>query len=148
MSAISKETIQTEKRQLSLAWMVVLHLLPGALAMLLMLIAAPLLKGIGIFPSVPILFIFVAPVLILMQLGFLYYKGRQLNGKFSLRGIVLYREEPMPWWKMILLALPLIAWIAFVWFVIKPPVNDFFIEHFFTWMPAYFLDATFLDNLN
>jgi len=148
MPAMSKETYQARERQLSLAWMVILHLFPGALAMLLMLIAGLLLERVGIFPSVPILFVFVAPVLILMQLGFLYYKGKRLNGEFSLRGIVLYRDEPMPWWRIIFLAVPLITWIAFVWYVIKPPVNGFFIDHFFAWMPAYFLDDTFLNNLN
>lgn len=116
--------------------------------MLLMQISGPLLGRMGIFPSVPILFIFVAPLLILMQLGFLYYQGKQRNGKFSLQGIVLYRDDPMPWWKMLLLALPLFAWIALVWFVVKPPVNRFLIEHFFSWMPAYFFEDHFLSSLS
>ena len=79
------------------AWIVVLHLLPGALTMLFMLLATFLLKELRIPPSVPVLFVFVAPVLILMQLGFLLYKGWQLNGKLSLRGIVLYRDDTSPW---------------------------------------------------
>lgn len=145
---IGKETTKTREGSLPFAWMVVLHLLPGVLAMLLMLIASPLIQRSGVVPSVPVIFVFVAPVLILMQLGFLYYKGRQLNGKYSLQGIVLFRDEPMPWWKMIGLALPLLAWIAFVWFVVKPPVNGFFIQHVFTWMPVNFLDEYFLGNLN
>jgi hypothetical protein len=148
MFATIEEIVQAKEKQYFLARMVSLHLLPGALAMLLMLGAGPLFKRIGIFPSVPILFIFVAPELMLMQLGFLYYKGKQLNGKFSLQGIVLYREEPMPCWKVLALAIPVLAWIAFIWFAIKPLVNGYFIEHVFSWMPAYFLDDTFLDNLN
>lgn len=145
---ISKDVTPTKEEQLTFGWMIVLHLLPGVLVMLLMLIASSLLKDIGFLPSVPVLFVFVAPFLILMQLGFLYYKGRQLNGKFSLRGIVLYRDNPMPWWKMIALGLPLLAWFALVWFVIKPPVNNYFIAHIFNWMPANFLDEYFLENLN
>jgi membrane protease YdiL (CAAX protease family) len=148
MLEIGKKQPQTQANQLSFAWMVVLHLLPSALAMLMMLFAGPLLKSIGVLPSVPIIFVFVAPVLVLMQLGFLYYKGKQLNSKFSLQGIVLYRDEPISWWKLAALALPLLAWIAFVWLVIKPPINEYFIEHFFTWMPAYFFDDYFLNNLN
>ncbi len=128
--------------------MIVLHLLPGALAMVLMLIAGSWFNRIGLTPSIPIIFSFIAPVLIMMQLGFLYYKGRQLNGKYSLRGIVLYRDNPMPWWKTIALSLPLLIWFAVVWYVIKPPVNGFFIEHFFRRMPAYFFDEYFLNNLN
>jgi len=148
MLALSKESIQTKERLLSFNWILVLHLLPGALTMLLMLIAGPLLKHLGIFPSVPILFVFTAPVLILMQLGFLFYKSRKLNGNFSLKDIVLYRDEPMSWWKIAALALPLLAWIAFVWFIVKQPVNGFFIKHFFNWMPAYFFDDHFLNNLD
>jgi membrane protease YdiL (CAAX protease family) len=127
---------------------IVLHLLPGALAMLLMLLAGALFERVGIFPSVPVLFVFVAPILVLGQLGFLYYKGRQLNGKLSLQGIVLYREEPMRWWKIVGLALPIFAWIALVWFVFKPSLNNYFVTNFFTWMPAYFFDDYFLNNLS
>jgi uncharacterized protein len=127
--------------------MIVLHLLSGALIMLLLL-ASPLLMRFGIYPGVPVLFVLVAPVLILMQLGYLYYQGRGLNGKFSLQGIVLYRDHPMPWWKMAALALPILAWIALVFFVAKPPLNGFFIQHFFAWMPMNFLDDSFLNHLD
>lgn len=145
---VGKETIKTQAGSLPYTWMVVLHLLPGALTMLFMLLTTFLIEGMGIPPSVPILFVFVAPVLILMQLGFLFYKGWQLNGKLSLHGIVLFRDDTMPWWKIVVLAWPLLAWIAFVWFVAKTPVNNFFIEHVFAWMPVNFLDEYFLDNLN
>jgi membrane protease YdiL (CAAX protease family) len=139
---------QSQAKQFAFAWMIILHLLPGALAMLLMLLTGSLLKWFGIFPSVPVLFACVAPALFLMQLGFLYDQGRRLNGRFSLQGIVLYRDHPMPWWKIFALALPILAWIAFVWFVVKPPVNRFFIQHVFTWMPDYFFDETFLSHLD
>ncbi|HLA07754.1 MAG TPA: CPBP family intramembrane glutamic endopeptidase [Anaerolineales bacterium] len=145
---VGKETTKTREGSLPYAWIVVLHLLPGALTMLFMLLATFLLKELRIPPSVPVLFVFVAPVLILMQLGFLLYKGWQLNGKLSLRGIVLYRDDTSPWWKLVALALPMLAWSAFVWFAVKTPVNNFFIEHVFAWMPVNFLDEYFLDNLN
>jgi uncharacterized protein len=87
-------------------------------------------------------------MLILMQLGFLYYKGKQMNGRFSLKGVVLYRDNSMPWWKIVALSLPLFAWIAIAFYIVKPLVNSFFIEHFFSWMPAYFFDDHFLNNLS
>ena len=148
MSAVSVNTPKMHYEKISVARMVILHLLPGALAMLLMLLAGALFERAGIFPSVPVIFVFVAPVLALGQLAFLYYKGKQLNGKLSLQGVVLYREEPMPWWKIIGLALPIFAWIALVWFVFKPPLNNYFITNFFSWMPAYFFDEYFLNNLS
>jgi len=145
---VGKEISKAQEKSLSYAWMVALHLLPGALTMLIMLLVTSLLKELGIPPSIPVLFVFVAPVLILMQLSFLYYKGWQLNGKLSLQGIVLYRENAMPWWKLAVVSLPLLAWFAFVWFVVKTPVNNFFIEHVFAWMPVNFLDEYFLNVLN
>jgi membrane protease YdiL (CAAX protease family) len=64
-----------------------------------------------------------------------------------LQGVVLYRDQPMPWWKVIGLALPLFAWIAFIWLVCKNPINEFFITHLFSWMPGYLSDEHFLNNL-
>lgn len=148
MLAISKEISPTREEQLSIIPMIILHLLPSAIAMTLMLIASPPLGRIGPQPSVPVLFIFVTPILILIEMGFLYYQGWQVNGKLSLRDIVLYRDEPITWWKTIAFAIPLLAWIAFIWFVIKQPVNSYFIQHVFHWMPANFLDEYFLENLN
>jgi hypothetical protein len=148
MIAVNKAKAQTVSGQLPMTWMIVFHLLPGALAMLLMITAGPVLDRVGIFPSVPVIFVFVAPVLIVMQLSFLFYKARQLYGNLSLEGIVLYRDLPMPGWKIVATSLPLFAWFAFVWFIIKPPVNDFFITRFFTWIPTYFYDDTFVSNLH
>lgn len=139
---------KTAEESLSYVWLVVLHLLPGALTMLFMLFATSLIAGMGIPPGVPVLFVFVAPLLILMQLGFLFYKGWLLNGRLSLQGIVLYRDNPMPTWKLVGVILPILAWIALVWLVVKAPVNNFFIEHVFGWMPVNFLDEYFLENLN
>lgn len=148
MAASVQEISNAKEEQLFWAKMAGLHLFPGAVTILLMLIASSVLDKMGIFPSVPVLFILIAPVLILIEIGYLYAKGKELNGKFSLQGIVLYREEPMPWWKIMLLAIPVFAWIALVWFIVKPPVNQFFIEHFFAWVPVNFLDDTFIQNLN
>jgi uncharacterized protein len=139
---------KTGGKQQSVITMILLHLLPGGLTMLLMLLVSPLLQRLGIYPGVPVFFVFVAPALILMQLGYLYYQGKRLNGKYSLQGIVLYRDHPMPWWKTAVLALPILAWIAFVFFVAKPPLNGFFLQHFFAWMPANFLDEAFLTHLD
>lgn len=149
MSAVSKEVANLHEPQFSSARLIVLHLLPGAVAMMCMLIAGLLLGSIGLSPNLPILFTFVGgPAIIVAQLGFLYHKGMQLNGKYSLEGIVLYRDKPMPWWKTIAWSLPLFAWIAFAFYIVKPPVNGFFIQHYFAWMPAYLFDDYLLNNLN
>jgi CAAX protease family protein len=145
---LNKESIRPEKGALSAGNIIILHLLPGMAAMALMLAISPLFRVIGILPSVPVIFVFVAPVLMIFQLGFLFFKGWQRNRKLSLQGIVLYREAHLVWWKVLLLALPLLVWIAFVWFFLKPGVNQYFIQHFFTWMPYNFFDEYFVNNLN
>ena len=114
---------------------------------LLMLVSAPLLERLGLFPSLPVIFVVIAPLLAVGMLGFLYYQGKQLTGKLTLQGVVLYCDHTLPWWKVIGLAIPLFTWIAFVWFVCKPPLNEFFITHLFSWMPGYLFDAHFLNNL-
>lgn len=137
-----------EENRLSASGMVILHLLPGALAMLLMLLVSPLLQKGGIYPGMPVLMAFCAPVLFVMELGYLYIQGRRRNGSFSLEGIVLYRDSRIPWWKTVILALPILAWIALIFFLVKPPVNAFFAQHLFGWMPANFLDEAFLNNMS
>ena len=47
-------------------------LITSALAMVFMLFAGYLLNPIGITPNKPIIFSFITPVLIMMQLGFLF----------------------------------------------------------------------------
>lgn len=136
-----------QEEHISPTRLVILHLLPGALTMLLMLTAGYIMENVGLFPSVPVMFTVIAPLLALGLLGFLFYKGRVLNGRLSLQGVVLYAPRPIPWGKTVRLALALFAWIAFIWFVCKPALNAFFITHVFAWMPAYFFDDYFLNNL-
>lgn len=147
-SPLRKNLIGFDIERTSLAWIVVLHLLPGALFMLLLLLASPLLKYVGVFLSMPVAVIVFFPFLGLSQLGYLCYKGYQLNGELSLQGVVLYRQKPVRWRQTIGLALPLFAWIALVWYVFKPSLNEFFITNFFSWMPAFLFDDYFLNNLS
>jgi membrane protease YdiL (CAAX protease family) len=144
--SVSSIPITRVKVRSQLRW-VGLHLLPGALGMAALLFIGPLAERLG-FP--PLLVGFgVAGLLVItgFQLGYMLYQGQQRNGSLSLRGVVLYRER-MPWWQYLALALPIFAWLAFVWYVLKPPVNRFFIDNFFSWMPGFFFDDYLLNNLH
>ena len=136
-----------QEEHISPTRLVILHLLPGALTMLLMLVTGYIMEEAGLFPSVPVMFTVIAPLLALGLIGFLFYKGKALNGRISLQGVVLYSPRPIPWEKTIGLACALFAWIAFIWYICKPALNEFFITHAFSWMPAYFFDDYFLNNL-
>lgn len=126
---------------------VVLHLLPGVLFLPVFIIAGPLAERVGLpLHLVPSLLGFVLAI-IPFELGYLLYQGKKLNGKLSLRGVVLYRE-PIPWWQYIALGLPMLLWAAFIFVVIAPPVDSFFIERFFSWVPDSFFQDALLDSLD
>ena len=42
----------------------------------------------------------------------------------------------------------MLFWAAFIFLVVAPPVDNFFIERFFSWMPESFFLSALLDNLN
>ena len=69
-----------------------LHLLPGVLLLLFFILAVPIVKNLGL----PLRFAAMLGailVLIPFELGVLFYEGKKRNGKFSLSGIIVYRER-------------------------------------------------------
>jgi membrane protease YdiL (CAAX protease family) len=117
-----------------------LHLLPGVLMVATMLLTAPLLERTGL----PVeLLVFVLPGLLCLagfQLGYLFWQGKRLNGKFSLRGVVAYRQR-MPIWQLIVLGLILFSWVALIWQTLRPAIDRFFIDTLFYWMPDMFFQV-------
>jgi membrane protease YdiL (CAAX protease family) len=123
-----------------------LHLLPGALTLATLLLVAPLAEHIG-FP--PLLFGFGVGGLLVTtgsQLGYLLYQGWRRNCRLSLEGIVLYRER-MPVWQYLVLTGLILAWLAFIWFILRPPVNRFFMDTLFSWMPGFFFENDLMVHL-
>ena len=71
-------------------------------------------------------------VLIPFELGYLFYRARR-NGS-SLGSVVLYRE-PVPRTQFVALVLGLLAWSAIFYVLVYPPLDTFFIENVFFWLP-------------
>ena len=91
------------------AWqMLGLHLLPGALITFFYFLIAPAIIRAGYPPMMAIL-LAILVILIPFELGFLYYQGKKLNGHYSLKGVVLLREQT-PTWQFVLLGFALILW--------------------------------------
>src|SRR5512140_3077675 len=88
----------SQDRYLPMGNAIVLHLLPGALITAFCFLAAPVLIGAG-FPPIMMLYLAIMLILIPFELGFLFYQGKKLNGRFSLDGIVLFRQRT-PFWPM------------------------------------------------
>ena len=79
--------------QLSIGRSLALHLLPGVLILALFVLTAPAALRAGIPPLVPV---FASATFgLAFQVWHLFHEGKKRNGKWSLAGIVLYRQ-PMP----------------------------------------------------
>ena len=143
----SRTMVDADVEQHSLVKSIVLHLLPGVLILVFFVIVAPLTKRMKA-PSILAFLFAIAFVLIPFQLGYLLYQGKKRNGKLSLQGIVLYRE-PMPVWQYVALGLPCLIWLFVIPFVVFPPIDNYLIEKFFSWLPdRFFFMAEFTENLD
>jgi len=72
--------------------------------------------------------------LIPLQLGFLLYQGKKLNGRWSLRGIIGYMEKSS--WKEYLMYIPILIIYSIILFaIISPMLNPIIIDALFAWYP-------------
>ena len=129
-----KSTGGIADEQHSAARTVVLHLLPGALATVFYLAAAPVVRGLG-FPSLMAFFVAIVVVFIPFELGYLLYRARKSGS--TLDSVVLYRE-PVPRTQFVALVLGLLAWSGIFFVLIYPPLDEFFIGNVFSWLPESF----------
>ncbi len=126
------------------AWkMIGLHLIPGALITAFYFLTAPLFIRAG-YPPLMSVFLAILVILIPFELGFLLYQGKQLNGRVSLKGIVLNREK-IPAWQMVVFVLVLFVWSGLV-FTLLPKVDNYFIQTLFSWFPTWSLPANSLGD--
>lgn len=135
-------TTYSEVEQHGLGKSLLLHLLPGALITIFLIVFGPVLMRMG-WPPIFSLFLAILLVLIPFELGYLLLQGRRLNGRWSLRGVVLFRE-PVPLWQYFLLVPVLFAWAGFVFVVLAKPLDAFLTTRFFSWVPSWF----FLDRFD
>jgi len=125
--------------QHTLAQSIVLHLLPGILIAVVFFSSAPLAQQWQLPPFMAQCF---ADLVVLVPgvLGLLFYQGYRTNGRFSLDGVVLYRER-LPWWQFVGLV-PLILVAAGGLTVLLAPLGTGIFTRFFAWLPATFLMNT------
>lgn len=136
-------TSEVEVEQHSLLRSIVLHLFPGALATVAYVLIAPPLLARGL-PALISLLISVVLIAIGIELGILLYQARRANGRFSLQGVVPYRES-MPLWQYPALIVPLIVWAFFVTGLLGP-LDTWIGERVFAWLPDWYFISS-LDQL-
>lgn len=110
-----------------------LHLGPGVLIGVCYFALAPLFSRWGL-PSIAALMATVALVLVPVELGYLLREGRKRNGRYSLRGVVLYRA-PIPTWQYFIWV-PALFVIVGVVFTLAKPLDTMLQQTLFAWMPV------------
>lgn len=85
-------------------------------------------------------------ILIPFELGYLFFEGKRVSGRFTLQNVVLYRE-PIPIWHYVLFVLLLLVWMLTV-FALLAPMDGYLAQRFFSWLPEWSNPATSLTKLS
>ena len=116
----------------SLTRSVILHLLPGIFVGCFYFLALQPVARMG-YPSIFALYLAFAFVLVPVELGFLFDQGKRKTGRFTLQGIISYRN-PIPWWQYFVWAGILFLIVGAIMTLFKP-VDSFLQTQLFFWMP-------------
>ena len=111
---------------------VVLHLLPGILVGCFFLLARQPVANMG-YPSVIALILAYALILIPVELGYLFYQGKKKTGRFTLQGIISYRNS-IPWWQYLVWGFVIFIAVGAIITLLKP-LDVFLQERLFFWIP-------------
>jgi membrane protease YdiL (CAAX protease family) len=111
-----------------------LHVLPGVLTTAAFLVLKPILDGSG-YP--PLLAFLLAVLLIDLPilLGVMLYKGKRLNGRFGLQGVVLHRDRVSR--KSFALVFVGAFVVLYPLIMVATPLNALLAEHLFSWLPDW-----------
>jgi membrane protease YdiL (CAAX protease family) len=120
---------------------ILLHLLPGAIATAVYVLAVPLVTSLG-YPSITALYLPMILAVILLELGYLFYRARRKDGTLSLQGVISYREL-VPWWMYIVFPLVILIWGVLVTGILSP-VDNLILTQGFTWLPDWYTLADLL----
>jgi uncharacterized protein len=141
-TAARSAVVTSEQHPLPLS--IALHLLPGALLTVFIVLAAPLVRAAG-FPSVFALFVGIPLVIVPCELGVLLVHAKRTTGTFSLRATVVYRER-LPLRRLAPLAFGLVAWFAALLVLATAVLDEWIAERFFRWIPDSILQFSMVQD--
>lgn len=127
-------TQANEFRQHSVLESIGLHVGPGILLAAVFMLLRPLVDRIN-YPPVLAFILAVLLVDIPLLLGIMFYQGKKLNGRYSLQGIVLYREKT-PWLQFLIVFLIGVV-LLFGLSTLAAPINGFLSQQLFSWLPDW-----------
>ena len=122
-------------QQHSLITSVGLHLIPGACMVLFYVLVAPLLSQAGL-PPVWGLLLGTLLIVVPFELGLVLYAGKQLTGRLSLRGSVVY-NEPLRL-RQYLWLVPLVVLASFLLPGLVVSLEPLVRRIAYGWLPAWF----------
>ena len=132
-------------RQNSLSEIVAFHLIPGLLITFAFILIATIMSQFNLPAPLALLTTWLV-IGIPIELGILLYQGWRENSRFSLQGIVLYRE-PLPLRQYIWLVPVLLVWAAIA-STIFLPLSESLRQAFFSWWPDWLLLTDFVQNMS
>ncbi|HEY4741774.1 MAG TPA: CPBP family intramembrane glutamic endopeptidase [Candidatus Acidoferrales bacterium] len=115
---------------------VALHLIPGAATAAIYIACMPAVTHAG-YPPLAALLIASVVGLIPIELGILYFQGKRRNGRWSLDGILLYRET----WPIsrYFTVVPAVFLICIGAIGISVPIDRLWARVAFSWLPDQFV---------
>lgn len=119
----------------SLGKSILLHIAPGLVTLAALIGIKPLTEKMG-FPPLMAFLVAVLLIDIPFMVGVMLAEGKKLNGRLSLKGIILFRRKTG--WKAFTLVF--IGGFALLYLAItlSAPINDVVTKTAFTWLPDWF----------
>jgi membrane protease YdiL (CAAX protease family) len=111
-----------------------LHVTPGVLVTVAFLLLKPLLDSSG-YPPLLAFLLAVLLIDIPFMLGVMLNEGKKLNGRFSLEGVVLYREKVS--WKIFALVFAGAGVVVYLLVMVATPISAFLTESVFSGLPKW-----------
>jgi len=128
---------------MALRWLLVLHLLPGALATLVFVLLAAPVEALG-YPPLAAFLIAIAVGIVPFELGVVGWASRQADSDGLLAAIPYRRRLRGRDWLLLVPGLLLIGILGFgVLALVEPPIRD----SLFGWLPAWFLAPVPLESI-
>jgi membrane protease YdiL (CAAX protease family) len=85
------------------------------------------------YPSIFALLLAFAFILIPVELGYLFVQAKKKTGRFSIAGIISYRN-PIPWWQYMVWSILMFVIVGAIFYLCKP-VDVFLRAKLFFWVP-------------
>jgi len=141
---------EKQYKQHSVTKSILLHLIPGVPVIAgLFIFALPVFSrilGIAVELHVVVgLTLSILVTIVPIQLGILFYQGKKLNGKLSLKGVIGYTEKSSM--KDYIIYIPILLVYSILLFaVISPMLNPTIIDALFAWYPQEYNLQTVMAN--